>query len=290
MGEKSDGGDSKESLKLGKAIQLARQKASMTQQELCHNAHLSYSTLAKIERGAIKTPSVFTVYHIAQVLGVDLDELLGSVTGSSLIHKKHTSKSGVSFVFFDVNGCLVRFFHHAFTRIAAESGTSSDRIETAFWHYNDIVCRGDMTMEEFNLAFAAQIGVATMDWNRFYLEAVEPITEMHDLVKWAASNYKIGLLTNIMPNQIDTMLKNGILPNVRYNAIIDSSVCRAIKPEEEIYRIAEEKAGVPPSEILLVDDGRTNLMAAERRGWKVLWFDDVRAEESTDKIRSALEF
>jgi transcriptional regulator with XRE-family HTH domain len=42
---------------LGKTLQAARQKAGLTQQELCNQAELSYSTLAKIERGAIKSPS-----------------------------------------------------------------------------------------------------------------------------------------------------------------------------------------------------------------------------------------
>lgn len=289
MGEQG-GGDSKESLKLGRAIQLARQNAAMTQQDLCHHASLSYSTLAKIERGAIRTPSVFTVYRIAQVLGVNIDDLLGSVTDKPILNKKQVSKSGVSFIFFDVNGCLVRFFHRAFTRIAADTNVSSDIIETAFWHFNDLVCKGDMSMDEFNVAFAKQVGIPSMNWNQYYFDAVEPIPEMHDLVRWAGAHYRIGLLSNIMPGQIATMLKNGTLPNIPYDTIVDSSTVKSIKPEEEIYTNAERMAGAKPEEILLVDDGRTNLMAAERRGWKVLWFDEVHAQESVTKVRSALEF
>jgi transcriptional regulator with XRE-family HTH domain len=39
---------------LGKRLQDARRAAGLTQQELCQKADLSYSTLAKIERGAIR--------------------------------------------------------------------------------------------------------------------------------------------------------------------------------------------------------------------------------------------
>ena len=60
------------------------------------------------------------------------------------------------------------------------------------------------------------------------------------------------------------------------------------KPEPEMYAIAETKAGAQPSEILLVDDDRTNLMAAEHAGWHVLWFDDYRPDESILRIRDAL--
>ena len=139
---------------LGKTLQQARQAAGLTQQELCQRASLSYSTLAKIERGAIKAPSIFTIQSIAGVLGLTLNDLLGNVAPVTPVSTKKRSKSGVRFVYFDINGCLVRFFHRAFTALAEETGAPSDLIETTFWHYNDAVCRGDMTLESFNDAFA----------------------------------------------------------------------------------------------------------------------------------------
>lgn len=75
----------------------------------------------------------------------------------------------------------------------------------------------------------------------------------------------------------------------RYEAIIDSSQVKAIKPEEKVYQIATERAGCPPEEILFVDDSRVNLMAAQKQGWRVLWFDDYRPDESVARIQSALE-
>lgn len=278
---------------LGKHLQLARQKAGLTQQDLCHKSGLSYSTLAKIERGAIKAPSIFTISQIAAVLGVSLDELVGEVTSKmsivSSLAKKH-SKSGVSFVFFDINGCLVRFFHRAFTEIAEASGAKSDIIETLFWHHNDAVCSGQLSIEKFNSIFAKEFGLVDFDWRKFYLEAIDPILDMQRLVSWAAENYHIGLLSNIMPGLIDSLLEEKIIPAVNYDVIVDSSVVKAIKPDPKIYKIAQEKTGVKPSEILLVDDSRANIVAAERAGWHVLWFDDYRPSESAARIRSALEF
>lgn len=92
-----------------------------------------------------------------------------------------------------------------------------------------------------------------------------------------------------MPGFIDAMLARDLLPKLNYEVIIDSSQVGAIKPEAEIYSIATQRASVDSSEILLVDDSRTNLMAAERAGWKVLWFDDYRPDESVARIRQALE-
>lgn len=274
---------------LGRQLQAARKKAGLTQQELCHKAKLSYSTLAKIERGAIKSPSVFTIQSIAGALGTSLNDLMGDHGPGNTTPNKKRSKSGVRFVFFDINGCLVRFFHRAFAHIAADSGASPDVVETTFWHYNDAACRGELSMDEFNRIFAERLKMEKFDWNTYYLEAVEVISEAQELVGWVAEHYHVGLLSNIMPGLVDEMFDRKLLPDVTYNAIIDSSKVGAIKPEPKIYEIARDWADCEPNEILLVDDSRANLMAAERMGWHVLWFDDYRPDESVARVRATLE-
>jgi FMN phosphatase YigB (HAD superfamily) len=272
---------------LGRRLQAARVAAGLTQQSLCQKAELSYSTLTKIERGAIKAPSIFTIQSIAGALNLGLDELMGAaVAGGGL---KSRSQSGVSFVYFDINGCLVRFFHRAFTRLSEVTGASADVIETLFWHYNDQVCRGEMDMQTFNHKLARELNITgSVDWLDYYLDAIEPIPDMHHLVRWAEQHYRIGLLTNIMPGFVEALIKKGLIPDAHYDAIIDSSVVKAIKPESKIYTIATARANCPAAEILLVDDSRVNLMAAEKHGWHVLWFDDYRPEESAARVRGAL--
>jgi putative hydrolase of the HAD superfamily len=273
---------------LGVRLQAARREAGFTQQELCQKSGLSYSTLAKIERGAIKSPSIFTIQQIADALNTTVDVLLGDLKGSGSTKKR--SKSGVTFVYFDVNGCLVRFFQRAFTAVATDVGVSSDIVESTFWHYNDRVCRGDMTLDEFNKAMADCFEMETFNWTPYYLDTIEVVEEAVEAVKWVAQHYRVGLLSNIMPGFLAEMSSKGLLPDVKFDAIIDSSEARAIKPEPQIYEIAAEKAGCKPEEILLIDDSRTNLMAAEKQGWHVLWFNDYSATESVERIRSALEF
>lgn len=273
---------------LGQRLQKARRAAGFTQQDLCQKSGLSYSTLAKIERGAIKSPSIFTVQQVAAALGIGVDELLGNEVAAKSPKKR--SKTGIEFVYFDINGCLVRFFHRAFTRVAEDTGVSPDIVETTFWHYNDAVCRGELSIDEFNQILAKQFEVKTFDWASYYLEAVDPIKEISELLTWAGEHYRIGLLSNIMPGLIDSMRAKGLLPAVNYDAIIDSSVVKAIKPEPEIFKIAAKKANTDPSSILLIDDSRGNLMSAGREGWHVLWFDDYRPKESVERIKQALEF
>lgn len=274
---------------LGQRLQQMRKAAGMTQQELCHKADLSYSTLAKIERGAIKSPSIFTIQSVATAMGVGLDALLGNAPAVPVVQPKLTAQNGVRFVYFDINGCLVRFFHSAFTRLASDTGSRPDEAENLFWHYNDAVCRGEMGLDDFNAAIAERLGAAEVDWQDYYLTSVEPIAEMRELVDWVAERYYVGLVSNIMPGFIAEMQQRQLLPATHFDAIIDSSVVGAIKPEKAIYEAAARQARVQPEEILLIDDDRANLMAAERLGWQVLWFDDYQPAEAAERIKASLQ-
>jgi len=277
---------------LAKKLQEARRRAGLTQQQLCQKAGLSYSTLAKIERGAIKSPSIFTVAAIAAATGVTLEELMDVHAAPAPVPAaaKKRSVNGVSFVYIDVNGVLIRFFHRAFSDIAEKAGVGADMVETLFWRHNDAACRGELSLKEFNSIFETELGLSGFDWKQYYMDSVDPMPHIEELVRWIAEHYNVGLLTNSMPGFVRELLDSNRIPNMPYSVIIDSSEVGAVKPEAAIYEIAQTKAGVEAQEILLIDDGRTNLMAADRLGWHVLWFDDFRPEESLDRVRQALAF
>lgn len=270
---------------LGQRLQDARKQRHITQQELCQRSDLSYSTLAKIERGAIKSPSIFTVARVAEALELSLDELMGLTATPK---GKRTSKRGTKFVFFDVNGCLVQFTHHSFLRLANDSGIPVDVIQGLYWEYNDAINRGEKDVDDLNTALSAALGM-DVDWLDYYLETVEPIPGMADLLQWASEHYKIGLLTNTMPGFIQALQARELIPHVPFDIIIDSSEVGMVKPEPQMYALAQEKAGVDGSEILFVDDLSSNIVAAKPFGWHTIWFDPYRPEESIASIRTALE-
>jgi FMN phosphatase YigB (HAD superfamily)/DNA-binding XRE family transcriptional regulator len=272
---------------LGKRLQEARQAAGLTQQQLCAHANLSFSTLTKIERGAIKAPSIFTIQAIAGALHLSLDELVGSPAQPARQLRK--TRGGASFIFFDVNDCLVHYYQRGFTRLAADLGISPETLEMSFWRYNDEVCRGVMSLSDFNAKIAEEFHLKELDWPKYYLEAVEPVQQMQDVLKWASEHYRVGLLTNIMPGLVSSMRKQGILPDISYDLIIDSSEVGAIKPEAHIFEVAQAQAGVEANEIFFIDDDRSNIMAAQRMGWQVMKFDDALPDESAARAREALE-
>ena len=275
---------------LGEALQQARKNKGLTQQQLCQVTGLSYSTLAKIERGAIKSPSVFTVAQITSALGISIDEVVGSAPSKTLTNHRKTAKNGVKFVYFDINGCLVRFYYRAFTQVALDSGASPEQVEEIFWRYNSEVCSGNLELEQFNKKIAEKINLPGFKWQEYYLKAVSPIKETAEVIAWATQHYGLGILTNIMPGQIDDVIKAGLIPDIQYDQIIDSSKVGLIKPDPAIYELATKRAGVSPEEILFVDDERANLTEASKQGWHTLWFDAFDTEKSAQKIRDALAF
>ena len=273
---------------LGKALQLARLSKGLTQQQLCQRADLSYSTLAKIERGAIKAPSIFTIEKIASTLGIELNDILGNVSGLRSKSKK-TSKSGIKFVYFDINGCLVRFYHRAFTKIALQFSISSEDVETAFWHLNDAVCSGEISLDEFNKKLSDQLKIEPINFKDYYLSSVEPMPGMIELVNQISVDYEVGLISDIMPGFIDALVEKKLIPNIAYDAIVDSSVVKAIKPELKIFKTAESMSKAASSDLLLIDDSRANLAAADKLGWHVIWFNDTDPKDSISRIKTALE-
>lgn len=273
---------------LGKRLQGARQNAGLTQQQLCQQAGLSFSTLTKIERGAIKAPSIFTIQAIAGAVGTTLDELVGSSPPRPNRHLRKT-KSGASFIYFDMNGCLVSSDQAAFIKLADDVGTTPDVVESLYWRYNDEICRGDVSLQDFNAELAKMTGAKTVDWQSYYLSVVKKVPSMHEIIKAASRHYRIGLLTNTMPGFVDALRKDGRIPDVHYDAIVDSSEVGSLKPEAKIYQIAAERAGLPPEEIMLIDDSRPNLVAAAKLGWNVIWFDDTQPDKSAGTVRQALE-
>jgi HAD superfamily hydrolase (TIGR01509 family) len=279
---------------LGRRLQLARKRAGLTQQDLCHKAGLSYSTLAKIERGAIRSPSVFTVAAIASATDTPLEELLElekrGLKTPALSNSKKRSKTGVSFVYFDVNGTLARFFERAFSKVASDAGKPVEIFEATYWHYDGAACRGSMTNQEVDRILGNELGVSDFSWQKYYLENIEPTPHSNELLHWAAQHFEIGLLTNNWLGFTDELIKARIIPDIKYSAIVESAKVGLSKPEAKIYQVAQELASAEPGEILMVDDKQAYLTGAEHAGWQALLFEEHDPAYSIEKIKKYLEF
>ncbi len=61
---------------IGKNIKKIRTEKGLTQDSLCKKADLPYTTLTKLETGAITKPTIQTITKIAKGLDVSIDKLV----------------------------------------------------------------------------------------------------------------------------------------------------------------------------------------------------------------------
>lgn len=269
---------------LGSHIQKLRRRAGLTQDELSHKAGLAYSTLAKIERGAIKNPSVFTIAALARALFVSLDELMAM----QVVPKTGSSKNKIKFVYCDINGVLVDY-HKIFVRVAEQNNMPVDKIESIFMRFNDPADRGEISVSDFDKLMGPKLRLSPFNWKRRYISGVEPVEPMATCLKAVSKQLPVGIISNNRAGFIDALLTRKLIPNIKYATVIDSSQVGIIKPDDHIFELAEKTAGVKPENILLIDDTAGNVAAAEARGWQVIHFNVYDPEGTVKRVYEALK-
>ena len=287
---------------LGKAIAKARRSSGLTQQKLCEQTGIAYSTLTKIERGAIKKPNVFTVLQIAQATDLQVEELLrnsaiapadnpytASTAAYSAPVEPRTSKLGVKFVYFDLHQVLIHSSYGAIAFVAAACGQPEERVNRLYLRYNEDLCLGKLSMEDFNQILARELQTPHIDWHDFYLQYVRADGEVRAAFDEISQHYQVGLLTNAFPGNVSGLIEKGTIPG-KYAAIVDSSVVGQMKPYKGIYEYAEKQAGVAPAEIMLIDDRQANIVAARTLGWQGFWLNPETRIGLVERLRELLGY
>ncbi len=95
---------------------------------------------------------------------------------------------------------------------------------------------------------------------------------------------RVGLLTNMYPGMLVAIRKKGILPEVSWDVIIDSSVEGVQKPDPAIFKLAESRAGVTGREVLFVENSPGHVEAAANFGWQTFWYDSATPEKSSQEL------
>lgn len=198
-------------------------------------------------------------------------------------------RSRISFVYFDVAGVL----YHVKGAIHATAdlfGVTYEVGEKIWQEYDLAVCRAEMTIQELWARCKELTGYngPDIDCIDFWSDHFEPIPETHELLLKISPKMPVGLLTNVYPGSLAAALKKGKLPDISYAAIVSSCDVRLVKPENGIFEMAQEKASVPPEEILFIDDSPENMEAPIGQKWNVHLFDSQNPAQSVREIKNRL--
>jgi epoxide hydrolase-like predicted phosphatase len=156
------------------------------------------------------------------------------------------------------------------------------------WHRAE---RGEIptaSMQELVVPWAEAAGITLRgdEYERLLRGDYSIIDPMIDLIReLRADGHTIGLLTNSFAEFQPTLRQQ--LDFDLFDVFVDSSDVGHRKPEPEVYAIVTERLGVPPEQIIYLDDFHANIEGAQAAGWQTLHVTDPLA--AIDDLRVMLK-
>lgn len=95
----------------------------------------------------------------------------------------------------------------------------------------------------------------------------------------------VGLLSNLPPSW--ERHRRFMIDDSHFDDIVCSYAVGSRKPDPEIFRLAAERAGLPPHQCVLVDDLEKNVAGAVAAGWQAVHFRD--ADQAARQVAGLLD-
>ncbi len=193
-------------------------------------------------------------------------------------HSTPTSAPDIQAVLFDYGQVLSLSPNPAaWERLRTIIGASSDRFHAAYWQFRHAYDRGDLngvTYWNSVAEHAGHPGLTDADRDALFRADVDLWTDLNlPMLAWAQSLQERGLRTGILSNIGDRM-ESGIRERFpwigRFDHCTWSHRLNLAKPEAAIYRHAADGLGVPPAQILFIDDRAENIAAARQVGMQAI--------------------
>ncbi|MBI4170305.1 MAG: HAD family phosphatase [Candidatus Aenigmarchaeota archaeon] len=137
------------------------------------------------------------------------------------------------------------------------------------------ILKGWIKSRDYYMAIAEKTGKSQKYIGELFLSTYTRLIKLNkrtlSLAKNAKRNgYKIGILSNITSVVKGVNEKRGLFKE--FSPVILSCDVGCMKPQKKMYRIAINKSGLRPEEIVYIDDRKELLLPAKRLGMKTLHF------------------
>jgi FMN phosphatase YigB (HAD superfamily) len=198
----------------------------------------------------------------------------------------------ISFVYFDLGGVVELDFSgtNKWAKLKKELGMSADKDREFedFWDKYEAEVNIGRDVETLIPLIKEKFGSKFPDKYSFLIDGFVNRFEVNKSI-WPVidkihQKCRIGLLTNMYPHMFEAIKKRGLLPNVTWDVIIDSSVVGIQKPDTQIFKIGEQRAGVKGKEILFVENTPNHVHAAKVFGWQTFLYDSAHPKDSSNKL------
>jgi putative hydrolase of the HAD superfamily len=103
-----------------------------------------------------------------------------------------------------------------------------------------------------------------------------------------ARGIKVGLISNELELFFGKECVDRMPLIHEFDAIIDGTHTKILKPDPEAYRLALEALGAAAQETLFVDDQERNIIGAQKVGLQTLLFDMTQATDCFERVQARL--
>lgn len=195
------------------------------------------------------------------------------------------------YFFFDLGNVLLYFDHDiAFRRMAKIAGCSHKRMREIVMDGGLQIAyeTGHMSSSDFIQSIAVKLERTLPESDMLEAAADMFVANPHILpvmTQVRELGLTVGLLSNTCEAHWNWIVANGY-PQASgwFRDIVLSYEAKSMKPDHEIYRVAESLAGVDPGQIYFTDDREENVQAAIDRGWQAEIF--VNADRLMKRVES----
>ncbi len=202
----------------------------------------------------------------------------------------------IDFIYFDVGGVVILDYSktNKWNQMLADLGiseTDKSKINVLFDAEESKFCTGEKSAESFVETLRRDFNLnlpKTYSFLSEFISRFEPNPSLAKIIIDLRKKTRIGLLTNMYPNMLDGIKAKGLLPDVTWDVVVDSSVVGLRKPQPEIFKLSQEAAGVSPEKILFVENGIKHIEGAKKAGWNTLLYDPSDIETSNRNLLTIL--
>lgn len=204
--------------------------------------------------------------------------------------------SKISFVYFDVGGVALKDLSDTpkWQEILDSIGLGQfdpEKVEAIYKAHDNEICTGKMHIDDILPIYQKEFGInfdPEYSLQKAVIDSFATNPLIWPLIKQCQSVYKIGLLTDMWTDMYRELEKRKLIPDFNWDVVIDSSIEGLRKPYPEIYQLAQQKAAVPPGEILFIDNREKNLVPARQLGWQTYLYDSSNYEKSSRELAEFL--
>ena len=198
----------------------------------------------------------------------------------------------IKFIYFDVGGVIIKDFsgNTKWTKMKKVMGVKKDFDKEFDSLYNQY------EFKELNLTrpvdtlipiFTKKFGMnfpKGFSMFKYFIDHFEQNRSLWPILKKIKKSYRVGLLTNMYVGMFDKIKKQGLLPPIDWDIIIESTEIGMRKPDKKIFEFAQKKSGVNNREILFVDNSKENIDAARELGWQTFLYDSSQVNNANKKL------